>query len=407
MAEKLAAKIGSGSGAAHAKIYAFHISGSESSPSNAVTYMADAVGMTPAGMNYGTSEFSYGSWEDAFFMPRPCMVKYDGTVDYYLDPDDYSKKADGTASDIADASYGGNAMMEWGQNGKKIWYKIVPDVGDATSATVYISDRQVDIDYVAWSFLNNQGDYVDHFYTAIYNGSYDSNNKIRSLSGKKAKQSLTGSAEITACELNNPSTDKLWYTDVYCDRVLINLLLILMGKSLDTQTVFGQGLTSGDQTALNNYNTGALNDKGLFFGYSGTTNAVKVFGMENWWGAQWRRTAGLNMNGGVIKYKMNYPYSEGSTGYVNTGVTPGGTSGGYISRMRFNKEAMYAGTVSGGSTTYFCDGQWWNTSDNRWSLYGGSSNNGATCGAFCCYLANPLSDSYWSIGCALSLKPLA
>ena len=52
-------------------------------------------------MDYDNDSFDYGSWEDAFFMPRPCMLKSDGTVDYYLDPDDYSKREDGTASDIS------------------------------------------------------------------------------------------------------------------------------------------------------------------------------------------------------------------------------------------------------------------------------------------------------------------
>ena len=104
-------------------VYGFHVNGNESNPAAMVTYLKDAVGMTPAKMNYTADCFDYGSWQDAFFMPRPCMLKYDGTVDYYLDPDDYSKKEDGTASDVANTSYGGNAMMEWGQNGKKIGLK--------------------------------------------------------------------------------------------------------------------------------------------------------------------------------------------------------------------------------------------------------------------------------------------
>ena len=103
-------------------IFGFHIDPTESDPEDAVTYVADAVGMTPAKMDYTNSRFDYGSWGNAFFMPRPCMLKYDGTVDYYLDPNDYTKKYGGsTASDVATDSYGGNAMMEWGQNGKKIW----------------------------------------------------------------------------------------------------------------------------------------------------------------------------------------------------------------------------------------------------------------------------------------------
>lgn len=71
-------------------IYGFHIDPSISDPAQAVTYLADAMGKTPAAM--GASSFSYGDWGDAFFMPKPCMLRYDGTVAYYLDPEDYSRK---------------------------------------------------------------------------------------------------------------------------------------------------------------------------------------------------------------------------------------------------------------------------------------------------------------------------
>lgn len=74
------------------KVYGFHINSKESDPSKAVTYLLDAVGMTPAKMDYANSKFDYGSWKNAFFMPKPCMLKSDGTVDYYLDQNDYSKR---------------------------------------------------------------------------------------------------------------------------------------------------------------------------------------------------------------------------------------------------------------------------------------------------------------------------
>lgn len=134
-------------------IYGFHIDSNESDPAAAVTYLKDAVGMTPAKMDYTNGVFDYGSWEDAFFMPRPCMLNQDGTVAYYLDPNDLTKKEDGTDSDVADTSFAGNAMMEWGRDGKKIWLCVVPK-GDGTSADVFISNRQVTDDYHAWSFMD-------------------------------------------------------------------------------------------------------------------------------------------------------------------------------------------------------------------------------------------------------------
>jgi hypothetical protein len=260
-------------------IYGFIIDGNESSPSAAVSYTDDAVGLTPAHMDFTNDVFDYGSWKDAFFMPRPCMLKSNGTVDYYLQENDFSKKLDGTASDIADATYDGNAMMEWGRDGKKIWMKVTP-IG-TKSAKIQIADYRPDEGFHDYPFHNCLGVSVDHFYTPIYNGSMDTDSKLRSLSGKTVSKSLAGTAEITAAKANNPSTNELWNIECFADRLLINALLILMGKSLNTQAVFGRGLNaSGSETVNDGFTTGVHNAKGLFYGTnSGAaatyTNAVK------------------------------------------------------------------------------------------------------------------------------------
>lgn len=79
-------------------IYGVHINGADSNPKTRVRYLADAVGMTPAAMNFTSGTFDYGSWANAFFMPKPCMLKTNGQVDYYLNENDLTKKTDGSAS---------------------------------------------------------------------------------------------------------------------------------------------------------------------------------------------------------------------------------------------------------------------------------------------------------------------
>lgn len=96
-------------------VYGVHIDETDSNPKTRVRYLANAVGMIPAKMNYTSGTFDYGSWADAFFMPKPCMLKTNGQVDYYLNENDLSKKINGSASDIANIDYDGNAMMEWGK----------------------------------------------------------------------------------------------------------------------------------------------------------------------------------------------------------------------------------------------------------------------------------------------------
>lgn len=392
-------------------VYGFHIDGDEADPSSAVTYLRDAVGMTPAKMDYTGGKFDYGSWEDAFFMPRPCMLKKNGVVAYYLNPDDLTKKIDGTDSDVANTAFEGNAMMEWGRDGKKIWLKVVPKGTDSTSADVYIADYQADSSYHAWSFMDANGAYIDHFYTPIYNGSLV-DGVMRSISGQKVSQQLTANDEITYAQANGAG----WMIENFGDRLLINYLLILIGKCLDTQTVFGNGIESGGETVFNNHVTGALNDKGLFYGSSNTTTAVKVFGMENYWGLHWRRTTGLVIHNGSLKYKLTESNADGADGgytitgsnYVDSGVVTTKDPGLYIKTMAYAKDgAMLPTALGGSSTTYYCDCSWLNFSSNTYALFGGAASGGAKCGAFSLSLNTAASSAWWDHGAAVSCKPLA
>lgn len=401
-------------------VYGMSIKGSESVPNDKVTYLNDASNMSPAYMDFTNDTFEYGSWRNSFFMPRPCMLRSDGTVDYYLNPNDYSKKVDGTASDYDNFDYDGNAMMEWGQNGQKIWIKVNPDPLDPESADVFISNHQVNAEYHAWSFINNTGDLVEHFYTPIYNGTLDTNNKLRSISGKAYSslcQGKTAAQEITAAQLNNPINKDLWYTEIWSDVLTINYLLILISKTTNCEAAFGRGRTDQTTVASSMLGTGTMDDKGMFWGSNTSDYGVKVFGMENWWGNQWRRIAGLLLLDGIIKYKLTKGIQDGSTatdystssaeGYL-TGITPP-SSAGYVSKMNFSKDGnmVPSSITSGSATTYYCD--YWSviTSGLRFALRGGACTDSRHCGAF--YLALSLAPSHasWGIGAGLSCKPEA
>ena len=419
--------LGGGGSSTTATVYGIRIDPDESDPSAKVTYIADAVGMTPAYMNYTTGEFNYGSWENAFFMPRPCMLKNDGTVDYYLDPDDYTKKADGvTASDVANTSYAGNAMMEWGQNGKKIWMKIVPY--NKYGADIYIADQKVDDDYHDWSFHNSDGVSADHFYTAIYNGS-NSNNVVRSLSNAAVMTNIAGATEYEYAKANNVSGKQVWGIEVIADRLLITFLLVLISKSLDTQTSFGKGLVdNGTEALLSSFRTGVHDDKGLFYGTNNGsavtyTNAVKVFGMENWWGLVWRRCHGDIMlsDKKTRKRKLTYNTEDGSetvdynfdgTGY-NTipGATAAisGTSPSGITNMLYTQYGPTPVNTGGSTSTYYCDSSYFNPSAsiNAVLCIGGRSTNGLNAGPFAFNYEMGGTYNYIFLGSSLSAKPLS
>ena len=118
---------------------------------------------------------------------------------------------------------------------------------------------------------------------------------------------------------------------------------------------------------------------------------------------------------GDTKVKLTYGTQDGSTtegynsdgsGYKSQGVTPSGSSGGYISRMHFSEDAMVSNVMSGSSSTFYCDGTWYNNSGARYALFGGTSADGLRCGPVYCDLANGLSLADWAFGAALSYKPL-
>lgn len=394
-------------------LFGFHVDSTEADPSACVTYLAGAVGFTPAHMDFANDRFDWGSWQNAFFLPRPCMLKYDGTVDYYLDPNDYSKRADGTPSDVADETYGGNAMMEWGRGGKKIWYRIIPDE-DPTSASVFIADTKIDDGFRAWSFINNHGVMTEHFYTPIYNGSIDGEGRLRSLSGQSRtslSQSTTAQEQIAAAELNNPGDDKLWYTEVFADITLINLLLILMGKSLNTQAVYGNGHIRQANDAASMLGTGTMDDKGMFWGSTNDDYGVKVFGMENRWGNQYIRYAGHVLVSNAHRYKMTRGTEDGSSAadynFTGDGYLAGikGPMGnGFLTQMNFNVDCLLEKEVGGTAGTYWCD-QYQQNPNTRYARYGGSCSQDEMAGAFCESIH--LTSSYigWASGASLSCKP--
>ena len=189
-----------------------------------------------------------------------------------------------------------------------------------------------------------------------------------------------------------------------------------MAKSTDTQTAYGTGRGAGGSTSA--AGQGTMNAKGLFWGSTDQSSGVKVFGMENWWGNLWRRTAGWINANGTQKVKLTQGTHDGSTatdynlngaGYLTlAGATPAGTSGGYISAMKndlpFGRIPVTAG---GSSSTYEADSLGFDNGQVDYAIVGGAWAGALLCGAFYAGLSDAASSASASPGAALSCKPLA
>ena len=378
-----------------AEIYGFKINKSDSNPATCVTaydlndYDVANANFTPAHMDYTNSVFDYGSWtalatgdrSEVFFAPKPCMLNYDGTVAYYLDPTDFTKKADGTASDIADDTFGGNAMVEF----PTVWFKRWEQGG---YAYVLIADKQVDIDFHAYAHHDKNGHILDNIYISMYDGWYDGT-KLRSISGKAPSGGVTCQTEIDRAAANNTvsETGEGWFTLHKADWDLVNSLLVLIGYSTHTQACFGYGKDTKPPEV-----EGELDQNGMFFGYQGSGHDVTTFGICNWWGNLWLSMAGWVNDKGTQKIKMTYGTEDGSTasGFSTTGtgyvsVVGFNGSNGFIKECKVCEQGFVPYMTGASASTYYSDGLWSNSSRINYINVGGA-DNGDNNGAFCSYL---------------------
>ena len=151
--------------------------------------------------------------------------------------------------------------------------------------------------------------------------------------------------------------------------------------------------------------TGTMNTKGLFWGESTGKSGVKVFGMENFWGNQWRRTAGIILANGITKAKLIPPYNTDGSGYKTiSSVAPSGTSGGYIKDIIFTNDGFAPHVASGSESTYYCDGLWYNNEITSFALFGGTLYCGRHCGSLCVNLPYAPSAADWRFGASSSYK---
>ena len=205
------------------KLYGYRIDKQDTNPDTRVTYLYDAVGMTPAYMDFANGSFNYGSWADIWFIKnnRPVALKFDGTVDYELSHTDFTKKIDGeTASDVEDVNYTGNFMSEIPLVYVKRWE-------DTRYNYVVFSETKPNDDYLAQAHTGANGTVNPYIYLPMFKGWKDSGNKLRSLMGTYPTGNTTGTNEVTYAS-NNGTGWQIW------DKAKIDLvmdLIVLITKS--------------------------------------------------------------------------------------------------------------------------------------------------------------------------------
>lgn len=374
-----------------AVLYGYRIDRNDNNPETRVSYMYNAVDMTPARMNYTTGTFNYGSWSNAWFITKnkPVALKFDGTVDYELDPNDYSKKADGTASDVSDSTYGGNFMASMPTVYIKRW-------SDDSYDYYAFSNKQITPDFYADAHDAGDGTINPYIYLPMFKGVII-DGKMRSIAGVTPQGDTPGSDEKTATEACG-SGWQLWDWSKY---QLISDLLTLISRSTNSQSAFGQGATNtydaSDTTTYGKLTTGT-SGAGQFWGTSDKTHHVKTFHIEDFWGNRWERCLGLNLVNAQYVYKLVRPYAlDTDSSYMNSGLTA--PAEGWQKTQNVGRFGTLPKTVGGSGSTYECDYFYEDASGVRLGLFGGAcdfKDEEDFCGSRFLHLSATSSSQFWN-----------
>lgn len=349
--------------------YGYRIKEAESDPYARVEYILDAEGMTPVQMDLTTGEFDYGSWKDVWFVKnnKPCMLKYDGTVDYYLDSNDYSKKEDGTESDVANAEYEGNAMSEI----PLVWVKRYED---ETYKYEIISNVKVDDDFKAYAHTRADGSIADCFYWGIYTSSLDSVGRRRSISGQSPTDyqgTNTKDANFSKMTSDNEAAIKLngalFHAHAWSEHEIFRTLLTLLAKSSNLGKVFG---VSGkyEENTVKPQEPGLL-DTGGQFAYNKNISGksyMKAFHIESLFGGMADALVGIHQYDNDVHILMapveetygSYALTEAypAPPWTNVDFTFPNNNGNsyYVDSCYLSEYGLIPKDYEGSSTTYYC-----------------------------------------------------
>lgn len=375
-------------------------------PGSRIEYIGANKDYEPISVTMGGG-FSLKSWADFPLLKanKPYMVHADGTPDYRLREDDYTKKEDGTASDVANANYNGGAFS-WLM---KI-YKREYMAGDDR----YVLFRFEKADgFEPVGFLDPDNRELEGAWIPMFYGSIVSE-KMRSTSGMQPDYSKTTAAQKTAIDAF--SSRARFFGGPLVETIID--LLIMFAKTTELQTAYGCGNMSGYDASLSpTYGVKQNNvvGGGQFYGTSDGKSLNKIFhsivlGSYN----QWMRDPYEIVVNGRVRVSKNYAYDVTGASYADTGITaanrPGGNGWDYPHKYQTvaGYGAVPVAPYSGSTSTGGCDGLYRHENQSgitAVALRFGHCNYGRNAGPRARDWTDVAGYAHWTFGAAILLQP--
>lgn len=350
-------------------VYGVSIDTSNSNPETAVTYIEDAIGITPA------KNGNLNGWADKWPFNEIRLVGFkNGQVTKEVNPINKTQYTDGSTipADV-------DVMSEI----PKIYWK-VNTITDGYE--IRICNQKLDSNYKCLAHLVEEAE-KDYIYIGAYLG-YVENGKLRSKSGV----SPTVNTTLTSFRQYAQAVGSGYQLDNWYPLVLRKILYLIAYKNLDSQTALGKGNTNSSKK-----NTGGTNTRGLYYGSTSATEQVCFLGIEDFYGNLRTWVDGMYYNGNIMVTTDNKTFNDNASGFKNVGSTTNWNGSGYISDVVKTTEGLFFPYEKNGSTsTYYSD--YGDVGSGYFSIHGGSWSSGAHAGAFRLHVYYGASESGSGIG---------
>jgi len=314
---------------------------------------------------------------------RRCTVLDDGSVNYYLDANDSTKKADGDDA-VLDGT-DGQVMVEI----PAFYYKYAFTEGK--NHVHRISEVKLDGFELHPAFVV-AGKEVGKRYIGAYEADLV-DDKLTSISGTYPYCDQT----IGTFRTKAMNRGAGWHLQDYNLTFAIQILALIEFGTMNLQDAIGMGRTE--------LSDGSWED-GSYYGQSGLSNVVgngtgnheyagdadddaadaaymSYRGIENLYGNVWNIVDGAKFND-RIPYISNDPddwTDELTSSYVNTGVVQP-SSNGYGRKLASTGSGMFVSSVSGGSTSAGTTDYYYQDSGLRILIFGAEASYGLGAGAW-------------------------
>lgn len=358
--------------------YSVIIDESKSDPGKMCVYANDAIGFN------GRNGWTNLKNKPIFKKIKNCVLN-NGTVLYYLNPDNVAEKEDGTAADIT--TLGNDVMIEIGE---RVGYRIVKLDENRIEVSVTNRANAAGFCYDAFSYSGYND--CSQIYIGKYKG-FVSNGMMYSSSGRQPTVNQTLSTFRGYARARGSGYEQRWYGSV----LLMQCLYLVALCNLDSQSVVGQGYTGASAART----TGGANTYGMCNQNSpnkgSATAQVQCMGLEDFWGNVHEWVEGIQTGSSRQILLYNFGGATEWEDLGNMGITS--NLGGYLSKVRGDKSGFVPTQVSGSASTKYCDGGYLYAS--RVAYFGGIWSGGASAGAFRLDLDGSASVAYSYIGARL------